>query len=64
MAKNIKLSTKKNLFPNSVSSSTVVSPDLFIDIYNIFNRKHEEFYEPTNFYNCFIYDSSQITPRK
>ena len=44
-----------------VSYSTVVSPYLFIDVCDIFNKKHEVFYETVSFYIWNIYKLSPIS---
>ena len=44
-----------------VSYSTVVSPYLFIDVFDIFNKKHEVFYETVSFYIWNIYKLSPIS---
>ena len=46
-----------------VSYFTVVSPNLFIVICDIFNRKHEVFYEPASFYIWNIYKLSPISQK-
>ena len=47
-----------------VSYFTVVSPYLFIDVCDIFNRKHEVFYESASFYIWNIYKLSPISQKR
>ena len=55
---------KSNRFSTFVSYSTVVSPYLFIDVCDIFNRKHEVFYKSASFYIWNIYKLSPISKKR
>ena len=59
-----KSAKKKNDFLLFVSYSTVVSPYLFIDVCDIFNRKHEVFYESASVYTWNIYKLSPISQKR
>ena len=51
-------------FLRCVPYFTVVSPYLFIDVRDIFHRKHEVFYESAYFYILNIYEFSPISQKR
>ena len=55
---------KSNRFSTFCLIFTVVPPYLFIDVCDIFNRKHEVFYESASFYIWNIYKLSPISQKR